>query len=88
MDKNEVNTAFEILLEEIEEVFNTISKEGEESFKTRDFDKAKTLIEYGERLKYFREKVKHFKENGKQFSVKEYQPVGRKDRQKEDLRGD
>jgi len=58
MDKNEVNTAFEILLEEIEEVFNTISKEGEESFKTRDFDKAKTLIEYGERLKYFREKVK------------------------------
>jgi restriction endonuclease Mrr len=58
MDKNEVNTAFEILLEEIEEVFNTISKEGEESFKARDFDKAKTLIEYGERLKYFREKVK------------------------------
>jgi restriction endonuclease Mrr len=58
MDKNEVNTAFEILLEEIEEVFNMISKEGEESFKTRDFDKAKTLIEYGERLKYFREKVK------------------------------
>ena len=58
MDKNEVNTAFEILLEEIEEVFNMISKEGEESFKARDFDKAKTLIEYGERLKYFREKVK------------------------------
>ncbi|WP_299239238.1 winged helix-turn-helix domain-containing protein [Sulfurihydrogenibium sp.] len=58
MDKNEVNTAFEILLEEIEEVFNMISKEGEESFKSRDFDKAKTLIEYGERLKYFREKVK------------------------------
>jgi hypothetical protein len=58
MDKNEVNVAFEILLEEIEEVFNTISEEGEESFKTQDFDKAKTLIEYGERLKYFREKVK------------------------------
>jgi restriction system protein len=58
MNKNEVNTAFEILLEEIEEVFNMISKEGEESFKTQDFDKAKTLIEYGERLKYFREKVK------------------------------
>jgi len=58
MDKNEVNAAFEILLEEIEEVFNTISKEGEESFKARDFDKAKTLIEYGERLKDFREKVK------------------------------
>ena len=53
MNKNEVNTAFEILLEEIEEVFNIISKEGEEAFKTQDFDKAKSLIEYGERLKSF-----------------------------------
>jgi len=51
MNKNEVNTAFEILIEEIEEVFNIISKEGEEAFKTQDFDKAKSLIEYGERLK-------------------------------------
>lgn len=58
MDKNEVNSAFEILLEEIEEVFDMISEEGEESFKTQDFDKAKTLSEYGERLKDFREKVK------------------------------
>jgi hypothetical protein len=58
MNKNEVNTAFEILLEEIEEVFNIISKEGEETFKAQDFDKARSLIEYGERLKYFREKVK------------------------------
>ncbi len=58
MDKNEVNTAFEILLEEIEEVFNMISTEGEEAFKAQDFDKARTLIEYGERLKCFREKVK------------------------------
>ncbi|MGB9794776.1 winged helix-turn-helix domain-containing protein [Thermodesulfovibrio sp. 3462-1] len=58
MNKNEVNTAFEILLEEIEEVFNVISKEGEEAFKAQAFDKAKSLIEYGERLKSFREKVK------------------------------
>ncbi len=58
MDKNEVNVAFEILLEEIEEVFNILSKEGEEAFKSRDFDKVKSLIENGERLKMFREKVK------------------------------
>ncbi len=58
MNKNEVNTAFEILLEEIEEVFNIISKEGEEAFKAQDFDKARSLSEYGERLKSFREKVK------------------------------
>jgi hypothetical protein len=58
MNKNEVNTAFEILLEEIEEVFNMISNEGEEAFKNQDFDKAKSLSEYGEQLKSFREKVK------------------------------
>jgi len=58
MNKNEVNIAFEILLEEIEEVFNMISKEGEEAFRAQDFDKARSLIEYGERLKTFREKVK------------------------------
>ncbi|BCB96158.1 hypothetical protein JZK55_10800 [Dissulfurispira thermophila] len=58
MNQNEVNTAFEILLEEIEEVFNIISKEGEDVFKTQDFDKARYLIESGERLKSFREKVR------------------------------
>lgn len=58
MNKNEVNTAFEILLEEIEEVFNILSKEGEEAFKNRDFDKARILIENGEKLKFFRERVK------------------------------
>jgi len=58
MNKNEVNVAFEILLEEIEEVFNILSKEGEDAFKSYDFDKAKRLIENGEKLKTFREKVK------------------------------
>ena len=59
MDKNEVNVAFEILLEEIEEVFNILSKGGEDAFKLKDFEKAKQIIENGERLKTFREKVKN-----------------------------
>ena len=58
MNKNEVNNAFEILLEEIERVFNMISKEGEEAFKNQDFDNAKSLSEYGKQLKSFREKVR------------------------------
>jgi hypothetical protein len=62
MNKNEVNTAFEILLEEIEEVFNMLSKEGEVAFKGQDFDKAKKLVENGERLKGFREKLKSLQE--------------------------
>ncbi len=62
MNKNEVNTAFEILLEEIEEVFNMLSQEGEVAFKGQDFDKARKLIENGERLKAFREKIKFLQE--------------------------
>ncbi len=62
MHKNEVNTAFEILLEEIEEVFNMLSQEGEVAFKGQDFDKARMLIENGERLKAFREKIKFLQE--------------------------
>ena len=36
MDKNEVNIAFEILLEDIEEVFNMISNEGEKSLRNTE----------------------------------------------------
>jgi len=71
MDKNEVNVAFEILLEEIEEVFNIISRGGEEAFKVKDFEKAKQLIEFAERLKFFREKVKALQKEWQTiFSVK------------------
>lgn len=58
MDQNEVNTAFEILLEEIEEVFNNLDKEIQNFAKNRDFNKVKDLSETGNSLKEFREKVK------------------------------
>ncbi|HOV32551.1 MAG TPA: winged helix-turn-helix domain-containing protein [Candidatus Hydrogenedens sp.] len=62
MDKNEVNIAFEILLEEIEEVFNILTKEGEKAFKEKDFEKATELSKNGENLKNFRQKVKTLQE--------------------------
>jgi len=37
MDKNEVNIAIEILLEEIEEVFNMVSNEGEKSLRNTEY---------------------------------------------------
>ncbi|MGC9055203.1 MAG: winged helix-turn-helix domain-containing protein, partial [Candidatus Hydrogenedens sp.] len=58
MEQNEVNTAFEILLEEIEEVFNFLNEDAETAFKSKDYEKAKQLIENGEKLKQFREKIK------------------------------
>lgn len=58
MDKNEVNTAFEILLEEIELVANQLHESGAEAFRAGDYDKARKAIEEATRLADFREKVK------------------------------
>ncbi len=78
MTKNEVNTAFEILLEEIEEVFNLINQEGEESFKSQDYDKARQIIENGERLKTFREKVKSLQKEWQNIFSSKIPTLGRK----------
>jgi len=59
MFKNEVNSAFEILLEEIENVVANFSQEGEKAFKNREYEKAKTIIENATRLTSFREKVRN-----------------------------
>jgi len=58
MDKNEVNEAFEILLEEIEAAADALNEEGAEAFRAGDYDKAKSAIEKATRLAEFREKVK------------------------------
>lgn len=58
MHTNEVNTAFEILLEEIELVANQLNDSGAEAFRAGDYDKARRAIEEATRLADFREKVK------------------------------
>ena len=58
MNKNEVNSAFEILLEEIENVIEGFNQEGEGAFKSQDYDKAKQIIENATRVTTFRQKVK------------------------------
>ena len=58
MDKNEVNEAFEILLEEIEAVANALNEAGAEAFRAGDYDRARSIIEEATRLAEFREKVK------------------------------
>jgi len=44
MEKNEVNEAFEILLEEIEVVVNALNEEGAQAFRAGDYEKAKSAI--------------------------------------------
>ncbi|GBD38318.1 hypothetical protein HRbin37_00565 [bacterium HR37] len=58
MESNEVNTAFEILLEEIELVANQLNEDGAHAFKEGDYDRARHAIEEATRLADFREKVK------------------------------
>jgi restriction system protein len=55
---NEVNTAFEILLEEVELVANTLNDEGMAAFQGGNYDAAQRAIEKATRLTEFREKVK------------------------------
>lgn len=58
MDRNEVYTAFEILLEEIEYVANQLNDSGASAFRLGDYHKARTAIEDVTRLAALREKVK------------------------------
>ena len=58
MIKNEVNIAFEILLEEIELVANQLNESGADAFRAGDYDKARQAIEEATRLADSREKVK------------------------------
>jgi len=58
MDHNEVHIAFEILLEEIEQVANSINDAGAEAFQKGAYDKARRMIEIATRLAEFRERVK------------------------------
>ncbi len=58
MQGNEVNTAFEILFEEIELVANQLNEDGAQAFKEGDYDTARRAIEEATRLAEFREKVK------------------------------
>ncbi|WP_297761304.1 winged helix-turn-helix domain-containing protein [Thermosynechococcus sp.] len=58
MQVNEVNTAFEILLEEIELVANQLNEDGAQAFKEGNYDTARRAIEEADRLVEFRDKVK------------------------------
>ena len=69
MERNEVNIAFEILLEEIENVFDALNEEGENSFKSQNYEKARILIENATRLTVFRGKVKDLQKEWKNIFI-------------------
>lgn len=58
MNRDEVNTAFEILLEELELVTNDLNEAGAEAFRAADYDKARQALEDTSRLAAFHARVK------------------------------
>ncbi len=67
MEKNEVSTAFRILLEEIEILANALNDSGAEALKNGRYDKARQCIEEATRLSEFREKVKSLQKEWKKL---------------------
>ena len=79
MQKNEVNEAFEILLEELEVVIDLLNEAGAEAFKKSDYEKVKESIERATQITEFREKVKSLqKEWANLYSVRLEHPKKRK----------
>ena len=58
MDRNEVEIAFEIVMEEIEAVANALNQEGAAAFQKGDYERARQVIEDATRIAGFRAKVK------------------------------
>jgi len=81
MNRNEVYIAFEILLEEIEQVANGINEAGAKAFQKGAYDEARRMIEIATRLAEFREKVKALqKEWGTIFASRVPEPKKRRRR--------
>lgn len=57
-EQNEVIIAFELLLEEIENVVEELNKEAKEAIKSRDYEKVQILINDASKITEFREKVR------------------------------
>ncbi|MCL4384899.1 MAG: winged helix-turn-helix domain-containing protein [Actinobacteria bacterium] len=81
MERNEVNSAFEILLGEIENVLDSLNNEGEKSFKSQNYEKAKILSENATKLIAFRDKVKELQKEWKSIFIEKL-PVKIKRRKK------
>jgi len=58
LETNEVQAAFEILLEEIEAIVSGLNESGAEAFRTGDYDKARQAVAQAESLADFRDKIK------------------------------
>jgi len=78
MQRKEVQTAFKILLEEIEITANDLNEDGANAFKTGNYEAASRAIEEATRLADFREKVKALQKEWISITSKTHLRKGRR----------
>ena len=74
MDQNEVSTAFEIVLEEVESVVDNLNAEGSGAFQSGDYDSARRLIADATRLTDFRTKVRNLQKEWETLFISKVPP--------------
>lgn len=77
MNQNEVHIAFEILLEEIEQVVNGIHQAVNEALRAGRFDEARLSLAHAEKLAQFRERVKGLQQEWHTLFVASPAPITR-----------
>jgi restriction system protein len=82
MQNNEVIPAFEMLLNEIDEIVDGLTKEGAQLLTAGKYDDARALIEKVESINGIREKVQSLSEDWRMLSIKSTKKTGRNPRQR------
>ncbi len=82
MNQNEVAVAFDIVLEEIEDIIEELNKEGAHALQSEKYDVYKDLLDKGYQLTTFREKVSDLQKEWvnifAKFGRRKNQKLGRK----------
>lgn len=87
MNKDNVSTAFEILLEEIENIFSTLDNEREKFFKSKDYEKANEIYNKISKLSSYCIKIKELQKEWDELFGGEIVEITKKRKRKKLERG-
>ncbi|MGB9844077.1 MAG: winged helix-turn-helix domain-containing protein [Caldisericia bacterium] len=87
MDKDNVNIAFEMLLEEIENVFSALDTEREKFSKSKNYEKANEIYDKISRLSNFCKKVKELQKEWDDLFISEVVEITKRRKRKKLNRG-
>ncbi len=67
MDQDEVASAFDMVLEEIDRAIEALNQEGKQAFKDSKYEIVAELAKKGEQMKAFQAKVRSLRKDGSVF---------------------